>query len=308
MWFHLVSARHQFGRRECHVRSVDFVLSVILINPTSCQAARNCGNTDCKLWKTISLEGLESPAFDYCGRVSQGYYEANSAHANELEELKFHMFPHYVWVQYVSRIKDFNASFRQKGCEGPGLVEENRDERGVKITWDRLRTCVNFTNLEVFSFNSELSEVSNITSDMRGVSKVGKQPFLNWWPVWPFWPDLCDLCDLFDQSSNLSSRRSLRWIGCFGVSTPPSRTFNGRQCSFMRACVSSKFLKLHEIQEKRQQFLHLRHWQSGDDAKWSQQQCGVALQVVRKYCHFFPNRDIHTCTGDGSLIFTKSSC
>ena len=138
------------------------------------------------------------------------------------------MFPHYVWVQHMfqgSRI--FNASFRQKGCEGPGVVvEDKRDEPGVKIIWERLRICVNFTNLEVFSFNSELSEVSNITSDMRGVSKVGKQPFLNWWPVWPPWPDLWPIRSIFD----LSSRRSLRWIGCFGVSTPPSRTFmRGRQ-------------------------------------------------------------------------------
>ena len=47
------------------------------------------------------------------------------------------MFSQYVWVQmaltqYVSRI--FNASFRQKGCEGPGLVvEDKRDEPGVNI-------------------------------------------------------------------------------------------------------------------------------------------------------------------------------
>lgn len=74
-----------------------------------------------------------------------------------------------------------------------------KDAKGQGLLWKRSTAylCQSHKSWGV-SFNSELSEVSNITSDMRGVSKVGKQPFLNWWPVWPPWPDLWPIRTIFD--------------------------------------------------------------------------------------------------------------
>lgn len=165
---------------------------------------------------------------------------------------------------------------------------------------DRLRICVNFTNLEVFLSipNCQRWAISHQTCEA--------------WARWEssrFWTG--DLCDLLDLTCDLSEQ-SLIYLSIQSEITPVDRLlrcinatiqdFHERET--MRACVSKT---VAIWQEKRQQFLHLRQ-QSGDsDAKWSQQQCGVALQAVRKYCHFFPTV-ISICTGDGSPIFTKSSC